>query len=153
MKYSNFSDLTVCVHKSYVAHGVLRMKHQIDNTLKVGFKAYNMAGGQYKLFAERVLGPPCEMMYEDHMRPTIEEFIAATNLSFWSWGLCPFPSNYMFLNNYAPSQIGNYLPPYLPGGEKWKASFFYLDEKETVLGGATIYATLRSNYSLMRYGG
>jgi hypothetical protein len=136
----------------YVATGVFKAQ-QLDNSLKVGFKAYNMAGGDYRMMFQRLLGPFCDMFYEDHMRPTIEEFFAATNLSYWTWGMCPLPSAVGFVKDYVPSQIGNYLPPYLPGGEKWKCTLYLEDASNTTIGGITIYASLRSNYSLMRYGG
>lgn len=112
-----------------------------------------MAGGQYKLMFERLLGPHCDALYEDHVRPFAEELFSATNYTDWYLGLCPIPAGYVQFKNYIPSTLGNYLPPYVPGGEKWKATFYYLNQTDSLLGGFSVYATLRSNYSLLRYGG
>jgi hypothetical protein len=112
-----------------------------------------MAGGQYKLMFERLLGPLCDIFYEEHMRFTVEEFYATTNLTSWTWGQCPALAGDIFINNYMPSQFGDYLPAYLPGGEKWKGEFYYVDKDKNIIGGTTHYAILRSNYSLLRYGG
>ncbi|KAG5680644.1 hypothetical protein PVAND_010138 [Polypedilum vanderplanki] len=137
---------------TYVADGMLRLKRKIDNSLRLGFKAYNMNGGQYKLMFGRLLGSACDQLYEDSMRITLEEFFVTTNLTQWSWGMCPIEGTTGVVKNYAPTTIGDHIPAYVPGSEKWKVELYFAENESNILGGVIVYASLRTNLSLINYG-
>jgi hypothetical protein len=51
------------------------------------------------------------------------------------------------INDFAPNGVGDYLPVYVPGNERWRISVWYSKEN-VVLGGLTVYAIVRDEQKL-----
>lgn len=51
------------------------------------------------------------------------------------------------MTDRAPDDLGNYLPPYLPGNERWKVTL-WVSKNDKTIGGITYYAILRDNQKL-----
>jgi hypothetical protein len=118
--------------------------------VNVGFKAFNHNAGQYKLIFQRNLGPFCDAMYEEHLKQTYIELESTVNDSI-PYKTCPVKPKGYRVTNYAPKNLGDYLPQYVPGGERWMLNFYY-EKNQEILGGWNIYALLRNNQSLLKYG-
>ena len=54
--------------------------------------------------------------------------------------------------DWLPTEVGDFIPPYIPLGERWKVET-YAKKNNVNLGGVTTYSLLRNEYSLLRYGG
>jgi hypothetical protein len=122
------------------------IRRPLDNNIEVGFEAYNLQGGQYKLMFYRLLGKFCELIWEPHLKDASLKVLSYTNISV-NYGDCPIkPGNYAFLD-YAPDDIGEYLPPYIPGNERWKLKI-YFEENGQRTGGFDVYAILRNTQSM-----
>lgn len=87
--------------------GNFKFKFPISDKLIMGFKAFNMAGGQYKMIFEKELGPVCQGFYQESLKDSHEEFVKATN-STWKWGQCPFPVETIFINDWTPISLFNF---------------------------------------------
>ena len=110
--------------------------------------ALNFQGGQYKQMFEKELGKACEWVYGS---PFEQLFVDAHNCGDVKvpWNTCPYPKGPNTVHNYAiDDSFTSYLPPYMPGGEKWKVQILFLHD-DVLLGGFSIYSTLRSEKSLL----
>lgn len=80
------------------------------------FEAFNLSGGQYKKLFGRNIGKICDMGRDPSLKDQIMKFKAETNVS-WEYGTCPIYKQTICVNNWTPDDLGDYLPPYIPG--KW----------------------------------
>jgi len=125
------------------------LKRDIGDELIVVLNALNLQGGQYKQIITKNLGKFCDALYEKY--PGIEDYFnffhqhAKVKVP---WKTCPYSKGVNDVTNLLVDDIGNMLPPYIPGGEKWKIEVRYF-ENDVVVGGYNIYATLRSEQSLL----
>jgi hypothetical protein len=103
--------------------GYAIIRRQLDDNVIVGFEAYNLQGGQYKLMFNRELGGFCEIIWQDSLKEEAENFLKQSNLTF-KHGDCPIQPTVFTLNNYSPDNLGDYLPAYVPGNERWKLTVF-----------------------------
>ena len=131
---------------SYVVNGAYTLKMPLDDRVSMLFNLYNFQGGQYKKMGDRKLDRYCETMYVDNLKSYFEKFQASTT-NPTPWKACPFPPGRNEVKNYLFEENG-ILPPYIPGGEKWKAEvrFFHND---SVLGGYDLYAIIRNDEKLL----
>jgi hypothetical protein len=110
----------------------------------------NFQGNQYKKMFEKDLGLFCDALYQDFFKANYEGFVSRT-ISKVPWKTCPYPAGPDEVTNWLIDDVGDALPPYIPGGEKWKAEVrFY--EKEIVLGGYNLFAIIRNDQSLLKGG-
>ena len=131
---------------SYVVNGVYTLKMPLDDSLSVSMNLYNFQGGQYKKMFDRKLDHYCKSMYKDEIKPHYEKFQASTT-NPTPWKACPFPPGKNEVKNYLIEENG-LLPPYIPGGEKWKADIRFL-KNDVELGGYNVYAIIRSDEKLL----
>lgn len=118
----------------------------IDNSIIVSFEAFNFVAGQYKKIFGRPLGGLCDRLYDEAFSEVTKNFWGHINSSV-PFGTCPLPADYLFLKDWSPSDLGEYLPPYIPGEERWKVNVWYT-KNEKVIGGFTTYAIIRDDQKL-----
>jgi hypothetical protein len=107
----------------------------------------NMQGGQYRRLFERTADDICTKGYNETFRPYFDDFQAVSTPKV-TWKTCPYPKGDYDLKNYMIEDHGNLLPPYLPGNERWQIQLRYF-KGDKPYGGANVYATLRSEKSLL----
>jgi Protein of unknown function (DUF1091) len=122
----------------------------LGNDFDLNFIAYNHNSGQYKQILQRNLGPWCNIIYEEHLRIFVDEMFAASNITF-PYGTCPTPAGSYHFHNYRPTDVGKFMPEYIPGGERWKVTIYWTKNGKT-FGGLTVFFLLRNMQSLLRYG-
>lgn len=122
------------------------MKIPLDDTTILSFESFNMAGGQYKKIFGRTIGGFCESAYEPHLEKDIRKYMAHTNLTI-KYGDCPFPVGYFEIKDWTPDGVGDYLPPYLPGNERWKV-ILWISKDDVQLGGIAFYVIIRNDEKL-----
>jgi Protein of unknown function (DUF1091) len=132
---------------SYVLNGKYTIKIPLGDNINMQMAALNYNGGGYKMIAEKTFEGFCRSLYNDTIREYYEEFQEYQEVNI-PWKTCPYPTGTNVLTNYVFQDYGDYLPPYLPGSEKWKVEIRYV-EKGEVLGGYNIYAIMRNMRSLM----
>lgn len=123
------------------------MKIPLDNSVILSFEAFNLSGGQYKKLFGRTVGPTCDVLYEESLKKTVSYFFSKTNMTI-THGVCPIEAQVIEINNWTPDDLGDYLPPYVPGNERWRLDV-YLSKNGEVLGGNTYYAILRDAQKLI----
>lgn len=89
----------------------------------------------------------CSTLYNETNRPYWDDF-QASQKDPEEWETCPYPTGPNEIRNFLIKDYGNFLPPYIPGGEKWRIDVRVLKDDE-ILGGYNLYATLRTQKSLM----
>ena len=112
-------------------------------------EGFNFQGGQYKKLGEKMFDKFCKSVYDDYIKKTYEDFEAASSLKV-PFGTCPLPAGINEVTNLMIEENG-LLPPYVPGGEKWRVDVRFLRE-EVVLGGYNVYALIRNEQSLLKGG-
>jgi hypothetical protein len=83
-----------------------------------------LQGGQYKLLFGRVIGSLCDLLWEDHIKSEAMNFLNNTE-SIIKYGDCPIEPQTIKFINYLPQSIGEHLPNFLPGNERWKLKVYY----------------------------
>jgi hypothetical protein len=126
--------------------GYAVINRPLDNSIELGFEAYNLQGGQYKLMFNRLVGKFCDSVYEPHLKEDTEKFFQRSNISI-TFGECPISPRAFTFNDFAPEGIGEFLPQYVPGNERWKLRIF-LEENGKRTGSFDIYALLRNQQSM-----
>lgn len=119
----------------------------LDNGIDIFVEAHNFQGGQYKKMGEKKLDKFCDTLYTDTFKEPFNDFYVASTAKI-PFGTCPFPAGDNELTNLMFSDNG-FLPPYIPGGEKWKIDIGFR-QKGVVLGGVNIYAILRNERTLLK---
>lgn len=115
--------------------------------MAVTFAALNLQGNQYKKMFEKDFDHMCSAMYLDAFQLPFENY-QAHNKNPVAWKTCPFPAGSNEVFNYLAIDTESLLPPYIPGGEKWKVEMRFL-RNGTDLGGYNIYMILRNEKSLL----
>lgn len=128
-------------------NGLWQIKNHLDDSFILSFEAFNFAGGQYKKIFGRSVGPFCELLYEQHVEKEVRRWFAHTNISV-PYGTCPLPPQFIYTNDWSPKDAGDYIPPYVPGNERWKVTL-WLSKNEETISGFTIYGILRDNQKLI----
>jgi hypothetical protein len=129
-----------------VFSGVFEMKIQLDDTTILSFESFNMAGGQYKKIFGRTIGGFCQAAYEPHIEKDMRSYMESSNISI-KYGTCPFPPGRINIMDWTPEGVGDYLPPYLPGNERWKV-ILWISKDDKRLGGIIFYVIIRNNEKL-----
>lgn len=109
--------------------------------------AYNFQGGQYKKYGEKTFDTECTTLYNDTFQEQFEKFQSCQKYPV-EWKTCPYPTGPNEIRDYFVDDYTSMLPPYIPGGEKWKLEYKVLKDDE-LLGGANLYLTLRNEKSLL----
>lgn len=123
------------------------MKQALGEDVDVYLAAWNYESGLYKRYIERTLKNFCETLYWPANKEFFEDYQAHTTHPV-AWNTCPYPKGSNRVINYQLSNYEKFLPPYLPGGEKWKGEIKF-SRDGVVLGGYNIFGTLSSNYTLL----
>lgn len=110
------------------------------------FEAFDFAAGQYKKIFGRSLSPVCNFLYEELFSNVTKDFWDHTNFSV-PFGTCPIPSQTIFVRDWTPNDLGDYLPTYIPGGDRWKLAD-WLSRNGTNIAGIAVYSILRDNQKL-----
>lgn len=113
----------------------------------LSFEAMNLSGGQYKKIFGRTLGRACDLVYESHVEAEVKRFLAHTNLTI-SYGACPVEPQGINITNYYIDGAGDYLPPYVPGNERWKVNV-WVTKNDEIVSGITGYGILRDMQKLI----
>lgn len=129
-----------------VASGIFEIKLPVDNSVILSFEAFNFDAGQYKKIFGRTLGGFCDIIYDPSFKDVTQDFWNHINISV-PYGSCPLPSQVLYVNDHPLKDLGEYLPPYIPGGERWKVNLWF-SKNEKIIGGLTEYAIIRDNQKL-----
>lgn len=122
------------------------MKRELGEDIDIYAAGLNLQGGQYKKIMDKNMENFCATVYQDSHRDFFEDYQAHTSNPV-KWKTCPYPAGSSEIKNYLITD-GNFLPAYIPGGEKWKVLIRFLRKGEE-LGGYNLYAMLRNNASLL----
>ena len=134
---------------SFVFDGKYDLKVPLDDDIDMKIEAFNFQGGQYKKIGEKRFDKFCASVYDDMTEKQFAKFYAASTLKV-PFGTCPFPAGESEITNLMVDDDG-ILPPYIPGGEKWRADVRFL-KKTKILGGFNVYALIRNEQSLLKGG-
>lgn len=100
---------------------------------------------------DKSLGELCTNLYNESFREGFEQFQKHQKYPV-TWLTCPYPSGPNEIYDFMIDDYAKYLPPYIPGSEKWRIEVRF--EKDNVtIGGANAYGILRNNRSLLYNGG
>lgn len=109
----------------------------------------NFQGGQYKKMFDKEIEDPVTTLYNvTKFQSYFENFQKSQKVQI-PWDTNPYPSGDNEITNLAVEDYGSMLPPYLPGGEKWKFEVRY-SKNDEVIGGMNVYATIRDQRSLLQ---
>lgn len=122
----------------------------LSNDLTVTVAASNFQGNQYKHMFGKELGKFCDVLYQPSLENIFNGIHEHGKVKV-AWKTCPYPKGPNEAYNYLLQDAGNILPPYLPGGEKWKLELRYFNGSD-VLGGYNMFALLRNEQSLLSGG-
>ena len=112
-------------------------------------EAFNFQGGQYKKMSEKKMETFCQFLYKDAYKIDVVNFFDSLTVKI-PYGTCPVPAGEYDVSNFLMTNNG-LLPPYIPGGEKWKINARYIKGTE-VVGGYNVYALVRNEQSLISGG-
>jgi hypothetical protein len=116
--------------------------------MSVHVMAKNYQGNEYRRIFEKELDHLCDLYNEEEKFKEPFEYGHDHLKVKVLWKTCPYPKGPNEMFNLEVSELNRFLPEYLPGNEKWKIEArFSLHGK--VLGGYNLYATLRSERSLL----
>lgn len=118
----------------------------MSNDHILSFDAFNLSGGQYKKIFSNNWGPFCDFLYEKSVEKTVKSAFASTNTTM-PYGTCPFQRQVIQFNDYAFVDEADFLPPYLPGNERWKLDLF-VSKDDVKVTGFRLYAIVRDNQKL-----
>lgn len=107
----------------------------------------NFQGGQYKKIGDKQLDTLCTTLYNETYRVAFEDFQTYQKYPV-AWKTCPYPAGPNEIMDFCIEDYGSMLPPYIPGGEKWKLEVRLLKDGK-VLGGYNLYLILRTEKSLL----
>ena len=130
-------------------NGRFKLKIPLDNSIDFLIEAFNFQGGQYKKIGSRMMKEFCNSFYVVPYKNEYAKFSEASSVKV-PFGTCPFPTMDNLITNWMISDNG-ILPPYLPGGEKWRINVRF-SKKDKVLGGYNLYGLIRNQETLMQGG-
>lgn len=125
------------------------MNVSFDDEFDVLVGAFNFHGGQYKKIGDKTFYKFCKTLYLDKFKEPYSRFYDASSFKV-PHKTCPFPAGQNEITNLMFSENG-LLPPYVPGGEKWRIDVRFVKNNE-ILGGLNMYGLLRNEQSLLRGG-
>lgn len=131
---------------TYAMDGIYVLKQPIHDGLTMNIFLLNHQGGQFKKIFEKAIEKPCSAAFQESTRKHIEDFQAVSSRPM-EWNVCPIPPLRNEVKNFIVEDHG-ILPPYIPGGEKWKIEI-RMNDNETILGGFNLYLLVRSEKSLL----
>lgn len=123
----------------------------IDDSFDGMMEASNFQGGQYKKMGDRAFPRICESLYNDSIRSYWDDF-QASQLHPVPWKTCPYPTGRNEITNFLISDYADFLPPYVPGSEKWRVDVYYTKNGE-IYGGFRLFLIFRNHNSLLVNGG
>lgn len=131
-------------------NGKFEFKIDMDDSVTIKIFCLNLQGNQYKQMFEKDIGRYCEAMYKEHFE-SIFNHVQSHFKKVIPWKTCLYPKGKNEITNLYLEGQQEYLPPYIPGSEKWKIQLrAYKDDIE--LGGYNVYAIVRNENSLMNGG-
>jgi hypothetical protein len=107
----------------------------------------NYQGNQYKKIFDKTFNKVCASLYLEPQKEYFENYQAHTSNPV-PWKTCPYPAGSNEVKNFFIEDFDNFLPPYIPGNEKWKIEVRFLRD-EVALGGYNLYGLIRSEKSLL----
>lgn len=128
-------------------NGMFTIKQDLGEDIDIHVAGLNFQGGQYKQIMDKTMQNLCKAFYQDNLRGVVEDYQAHTTNPV-AWKTCPYPAGSSEVKNYLVKDAGSMLPPYIPGGEKWKVAFMF-SRNGVELGGYNVYGILRNNASLL----
>lgn len=131
----------------FVINGKFTVKQELGEDMDIHGAAYNLQGGQYKQMVEKKFVNFCNTVYMNTNKFIFENYQSHTTNPV-EWKTCGYPAGSNEVKNFLVDDNVFPLPPYVPGGEKWKIEIRMVRAGE-VLGGYDIYANLRSNETLL----
>lgn len=136
------------IFSSYVLNGNYTLLMPIENFHIASGAAFNLQGGQYKKMGDNFVTNLCEGMYNESTRSYFESFQASQSNPV-PWNTCPYPSGPNTINNMLIDDYARFLPPYIPGSERWKLQTRLGLTREKILGGYNFYIIIRNQNSLL----
>lgn len=121
----------------------------VDDSYVISAAGFNLQGGEYRKMIEKFIETPCTSLYIEPYRQYFEKYQAAQKYPV-AWKTCPYPPGPNELKNFLFEDYGSLLPPYIPGGEKWRFEIRHFVNNE-MLGGFNAYVILRSEQSLLGF--
>ena len=135
---------------SFVLNGNYHLKRPMGDDIIMIVEAHNFQSGQYKKMGEKLMDQGlCKALYVDAFKSEYMKFYDASSVKI-PFGTCPYPSVNNTLTNLMFSDPG-LMPPYIPGGEKWRIDLKYFLNDE-FLGGYRIFGLVRNERSLLQGG-
>lgn len=110
---------------------------------------YNFQAGQFKKYGEKSLTGICKELYNETYQEYFENF-QKHQLHPVAWETCPYPKGPNAVKNYVLDDFGKFLPPMLPGSDKWKFEARWLNAAEEIIGGYNAYVIVRNQESILR---
>ena len=145
----NFSNNTDSLYAySYGISGKFNLKIPLDDDIDIFVEALNFQGGQYKKIFDKRVNKFCTTLYTKTFKEVFDNYYEAS-LVKTPFGTCPFPAMKNVVTNFLISEDGM-LPPYIPGGEKWKIHMRFIKDSE-ILGGYNLYILLRNEQTMIKF--
>ena len=95
---------------------------------------FYFSGNQYKMIVAKDLGPACSAMWDPFTEHDVRLALKLSNFSY-PYGTCPMQPGTYSIRNYTPDGKTDYLPPYIPGNERWKIRVYYCGHVKQLLYG------------------
>lgn len=121
----------------------------LDDDIDMTIEAFNFQGGQYKKMLDKRFDKFCKSLYVEVIKGPYAKFYDSSTIKL-PFGTCPYPEGKNEITNLIFDDEGM-LPPYIPGGEKWRVDLRFVN-KEEVFGGYNVYAMIRNEQSLLKGG-
>lgn len=131
---------------SFVLNGEYTLHLPLDDSLSLTVSFQNFQGGQYKQVFHRFIPNYCKSLYVEKLKLYYEDFQASLTHP-QPWKACPYPPGKNEVHNFVFNDKGH-VPPYIPGGEKWRIDVRFIKEKK-IMGGYNVYVLVRNEESLL----
>lgn len=112
------------------------MKSTVTGEHVLSFEGFNLSGGQYKKIFET----------EKTREIEIKRFMTYTNATF-TYGDKELAPQWVEIKDYDAANVGQFLPNYIPGNERWKVNI-WLSENDEIVSGITYYVIIRDDAKL-----
>lgn len=129
-------------------NGKFTVKQDLGEDVDIHGAGFNLQGGQYKQMIEKSMENFCKSVYIEPSR-TFFEYYQSHMTNPVPWKTCPYPAGENEVKNFLVDESLFLLPPYIPGGEKWKIEIRFSRKNEEFFGGYNIYVIMRSPNSLL----
>lgn len=126
-------------------YSVLQTFH---DSMVVSATGLNFVAGQYKKIFDKMIEQPLTTMYSyTKLQPYFDGFQRSQKVQY-PWLTNPYPFGDNEITSLAVEDYDSMVPPYIPGGEKWKFEVRVFFNNE-LLGGGDLYVTVRNQRSLL----